>query len=140
MDRIKTQSEEFDALEALMKTYRETIQSVAIVDDAYPQARYEFEGALQTFFEKAEANGRFKPNSRFGMRLPGVALLRKAAEKFRFYQSQHEQKYRDIEAEIAKLDEGDDHFPLRTRLSDTHDKARVNHALATEIEGFLNGQ
>lgn len=66
-----------------------------------------------------------------------AGLLREAASKFRFYQSQHEQKYRDIEAEIAKLDEGDDHMPLRRRLADTHEKARVNAEIATRIERYL---
>jgi len=134
-DAFRKQCDEFDALEALIKTWG---NQPAIVDDDYPSWRHGFEGALQTFFEKAEANGRFKPNSRFGMKLPGVALLREAGKKFRAYQASHEAKYRTIEAEIAALDEGDDHFPARTRLSDTHEKARVNADIATRIEAELN--
>jgi archaellum biogenesis ATPase FlaH len=72
MSTVETQSAEFDALEALAKTYKETIQSVAIVDDFYPEARFNYERALQNFFEKCQANGRFEPGSRFGMKLAGM--------------------------------------------------------------------
>lgn len=71
---IETQGAEFDAVEALAKTYRETIQSVAVVDDGYPEARHYYDGALQTLLEKCQANGRYAPGSRFGMRLASLVV------------------------------------------------------------------
>lgn len=69
-------------------------------------------------------------------------LLREAASKFRFYQSQHEQKYRALEAEIAEMEPdavligaADKH---REKMRDTHEKARANHDIAARIEKFLN--
>lgn len=137
---IETQSAEFDALDNLAKVYRETIQSVAIVDDGYPEARHQFEGALQSFFEAAERNGRFAPTSRFGMRLPSVALLRDCMEKFRFYQGQHEQKGDQLEQELERENRTVEARGINAKLRDTRDKAEVNKAIANRIERFLKNE
>lgn len=78
---IETQSAEFDAVEALAKTYRDTIQSVAIVDDGYPEARFNYERALHTLFEKCQDNGRYEPGSRFGIRLASSGVPQDVLDK-----------------------------------------------------------
>lgn len=65
-DRMKTQSDEFDALANLVITWR---TQPAIVDDGYPEWRHGFENDLDAFFHAALKNGRFEPNARFGLRL-----------------------------------------------------------------------
>lgn len=65
-DKFKTQCDEFDVFGELVKSWR---TQPVIVDDDYPQWRFEFEGVLDRFFLAAMANGRFDPNSRFGLRL-----------------------------------------------------------------------
>lgn len=65
-------------------------------------------------------------------------LLRDAASKFRYYQSQHEAKGRAIELEIAECDEGSEQdVHLHQRLHDTATKAQVNARLAERIEKYL---
>lgn len=53
--RLKPQSDEFNALDALMKAYRNL---PAVVDDGYPACRHAYEGAVRTFLAKCKANGR----------------------------------------------------------------------------------
>ena len=58
MASLDLQNKEFDAVEKLSKIYKDTIQSVAIVDDAYPEARFKYEGAVRDLVEAFKANGR----------------------------------------------------------------------------------
>jgi hypothetical protein len=53
--RMKPQSDEFDALNALVKAYRNL---PAVVDDDYPACRHVYEGAVRTFLAACKANGR----------------------------------------------------------------------------------
>jgi hypothetical protein len=57
LDRIALQNIEFDALEKLIKTYKE-LCNVAVVDDSYPEYRHYYESALKTFIEALIGNGR----------------------------------------------------------------------------------
>lgn len=123
-----TQSAEFDAFAKAAKTWRE---QPGIVDNFYPEWRHGFENDLQAFFEAAQANGRFDPTSRFGMKLPGVALLRECMEKFRFYQGQHEQKAADLRALGSSWE---------LRAQDSSAKAEVNRGIANRIESFLRNE
>lgn len=133
-DRFHNQCAEFDRFGELVKCWNE---QPAIVDDDYPAWRHEFEGRLQSFFEAALANGRFSPRSRFGMKLPSVALLQNAEAKFRAYAQQHMAKIPVLEAGIAALDEGDDVMPLRRKIADTTTKADVNLRTAEAISEYL---
>lgn len=63
---FELQSIEFDALEAIIKDWRE---QPAIVDDWYPEWRHGFENKLHDFFVACMMNGRFDPKSRFGREL-----------------------------------------------------------------------
>lgn len=57
--RIKTQNNEFDALDLLVDEYRR-LKLTAVVDDDYPSVRYDYECALRKFLSAAKANGRRK--------------------------------------------------------------------------------
>lgn len=54
-DRMQLQTEEFDALDELIKRYNAL---PAIVDDDYPRMRHYYEGAAQVFLDACVANGR----------------------------------------------------------------------------------
>lgn len=60
-DMIANQSKEFDALDALIKAYR---NMPPIVDDDYPQMRHYFETRVYEYVEAMIANGRFAPQTR----------------------------------------------------------------------------
>lgn len=60
-DIIEKQGKEFDALDALIKAYR---NMPPIVDDDYPEMRHYFEGRIYEYIEAMIANGRFDPQSR----------------------------------------------------------------------------
>ena len=64
-------------------------------------------------------------------------LLREAASKFRFYQSQHEDKYRSLFKQRDELTSDLEIEGIERRMSDTHEKARVNADIASRIEVFL---
>lgn len=55
IEQMKPQKDEFDALDKLIKTYKNL---PAIVDDDYPETRHYYEGALKTFLEACKKNGR----------------------------------------------------------------------------------
>jgi hypothetical protein len=55
MDKIKLQNKEFDALDKLIKTYKNL---PAVVDDDYPEMRHYYESAIRAFLEACKANGR----------------------------------------------------------------------------------
>ncbi|WP_156435225.1 hypothetical protein [Bradyrhizobium lablabi] len=55
--RLQAQTDEFDTLAALIKTFNAL---PAVVDDDYPRARHFYESALRTFIDALEANGRVK--------------------------------------------------------------------------------
>lgn len=55
--RMKLQSAEFDALDALVKAY-DRLRQTPIVDDDYPEMRHYYEGAVTTFLRACRDNGR----------------------------------------------------------------------------------
>lgn len=55
LEAMKPQTNEFDALDNLIKKYKAL---PAIVDDSYPEARHYYESAVKTFMEACKANGR----------------------------------------------------------------------------------
>lgn len=57
MTGIDRQNREFDALTNLATRWK-ALQCVAVVDDAYPEERHRYEGALKEFLAAVEANGR----------------------------------------------------------------------------------
>ena len=58
MARIDLQNKEFDAVEALAKSYTDGIQQTTVVDDDYPSVRHRYESALRTLLAACKANGR----------------------------------------------------------------------------------
>lgn len=56
-ERMKTQSDEFDAVDELAKQWRR-IQMTPIVDDDYPEVRHDYESATRTLIEAYRNNGR----------------------------------------------------------------------------------
>lgn len=54
-DRMKAQSDEFDALDLLIKAYH---AMPPIVDDDYPEMRHYYEGRMRNFIEALKNNGR----------------------------------------------------------------------------------
>lgn len=54
-DRMQLQTDEFDALNELIKKYRNL---PPVVDDDYPEMRHYYESAVQTFLDACVANGR----------------------------------------------------------------------------------
>lgn len=126
MDRFDLQCKEFDALRDLIQEWG---SQPAIVDDFYPEWRHGFENKMQSFLQACEANGRFRPTSRFGMRLPGVALLREAAEKFRAYEKGHRAKADSFKAAGEFL-----------AHNGANHKAAVNADIAARIEAHLQSR
>ena len=55
VDRMQLQTNEFNALDELIKKYKSL---PAVVDDDYPECRHYYESALMTFLEACKANGR----------------------------------------------------------------------------------
>jgi len=56
-DGIDRQNAEFRALDKLVEAYR-VHNTVAVVDDDYPEVRHRYEGAVKTFIDAIRANGR----------------------------------------------------------------------------------
>jgi hypothetical protein len=56
-DRIALQNAEFDALNKLIEKYQ-TLCTIAVVDDDYPEFRHYYEGALKNFIDALRKNGR----------------------------------------------------------------------------------
>jgi hypothetical protein len=56
MDKIQRQTDEFDAVKALMRAYNNL---PPIVDDDYPEMRHYYESALFQLIRAIRANGRF---------------------------------------------------------------------------------
>ncbi len=54
---LDRQNKEFDALTKLSDCWR-ILQSVAVVDDDYPEYRHYYESALKTFIDALRENGR----------------------------------------------------------------------------------
>jgi hypothetical protein len=57
LERMKPQSDEFDAMSKLADAWR-AITMTPIVDDDYPEVRHRYEGALRDFLRACKANGR----------------------------------------------------------------------------------
>lgn len=57
MAALDRQNAEFDALTELAKQWA-ILQRIAVVDDAYPEYRHKYEGAMLTFIAAIRANGR----------------------------------------------------------------------------------
>lgn len=55
--RMKTQNDEFDAVDRLAKKWK-LLQSTPVVDDDYPEVRHYYEGAVRDFLAACKANGR----------------------------------------------------------------------------------
>lgn len=55
LESIKPQSDEFNALDDLIKSYNNLL---AIVDDDYPKMRHYYESNLKVFLEACKNNGR----------------------------------------------------------------------------------
>lgn len=54
-DRMQLQVDEFNALDELIKRYKNL---PSVVDDDYPEMRHYYEGAAQSFLNACIANGR----------------------------------------------------------------------------------
>ena len=54
---IETQNKEFDAVDALSKQWRR-IQLTPVVDDDYPEVRFDYEQAMHSLIDAIRANGR----------------------------------------------------------------------------------
>lgn len=65
---VTTQNVEFDALDKLVKQ-RDRLYATAVVDDDYPEVRYDYENALWDFIQAMEHNARFTSGNRYGLRL-----------------------------------------------------------------------
>lgn len=57
MSTFSTQSEEFLALDELIKRYK-ALQNTPIVDDDYTEQRFHYERSLMAFLRAAKSNGR----------------------------------------------------------------------------------
>lgn len=56
-DKMQTQRDEFDAVSDFSNAAKQLF-ATAVVDDDYPQARHQYEGALQALIKALTANGR----------------------------------------------------------------------------------
>jgi hypothetical protein len=65
-DEVQLMRLEFDAADKLALRLR-ALQETAVVDDDYPQMRYEYESALAQFISCMKANGRFQKGNRYGV-------------------------------------------------------------------------
>ena len=66
MERMEAQRVEFDAMASLAEQYRR-LTHTPIVDDDYPEVRYQYESALLEFIKSMKQNGRFGPANRYGL-------------------------------------------------------------------------
>lgn len=57
LDALKRQNDEFRALDNLIHNYN-IHNKVAVVDDCYPEVRYNYDNALRAFIDALRANGR----------------------------------------------------------------------------------
>lgn len=65
-DKMKLQSNEFDAVLRLRDQYRR-IELTPVVDDDYPEVRYGYESAIKELIEAMIANGRIQQQTSSGM-------------------------------------------------------------------------
>ena len=63
-DRMNLQRAEFDAATKMMEQLRR-LNHTMIVDDDYPEVRYEYERALADFISAMKTNGRFEGVNRY---------------------------------------------------------------------------
>ena len=66
-DRMALQGAEFTAMAGLAEQWSR-ITLTPIVDDDYPEVRYDYETALDTFIKAMRDNGRFAPGNRYGLK------------------------------------------------------------------------
>lgn len=66
-------------------------------------------------------------------------LLAKAADQFRFYQQQHEEKIPALERELSREKRIVEARIINSKLTETKAKAQLNDQMASEIEAFLSG-
>lgn len=86
-DNIDLQSDEFDALVALIRTFKNL---PAIVDDDYPEMRQYYESRLDSFLKACEANGRIKPKPTVGDKALTFDALRQAnRERLPLFKNKH---------------------------------------------------
>lgn len=60
MDRFQLQTAEFDAAAHLAEQYRR-LTCTPIVDDDYPQVRFQYDQAVRSFLDACAANGHKMP-------------------------------------------------------------------------------
>jgi hypothetical protein len=87
MARLKLQSAEFDTLAKLARTFNSL---PAVVDDDYPEGRFNYENDLEDFIRALQANGRFKAGSRMGRLFPKTICL---CGSTRFYEAFQKANY-----------------------------------------------
>ena len=63
MDRFALQTAEFDAMAHLAEQYRR-LTYTPIVDDDYPQVRFEYDQAVRMFLDACAANGHKMPTQK----------------------------------------------------------------------------
>ena len=63
MDKFKLQTAEFDAAAHLAEQYRR-LTCTPIVDDDYPQVRFEYDQAVRSFLDACAANGHKMPTAK----------------------------------------------------------------------------
>lgn len=56
MDKVALQNAEFDAVDKLAKQWRR-LQLTPVVDDDYPEIRFEYEQAMRSLIDALKANG-----------------------------------------------------------------------------------
>lgn len=72
IERMKPQSDEFDAVQKLCQSYNSLPQ---VVDDDYPEQRYYYENAVEDLVRAFQANGRLRAGTRMGKFFPKVVCL-----------------------------------------------------------------
>lgn len=77
----ETQRKEFDAADELVKQLRR-LNMTAIVDDDYPDVRYDYESALAGLVAAMGDNGRFEPGNRYKLARATPAPVDHAANAF----------------------------------------------------------
>lgn len=66
MDSLEKMRAEFDAADELAEQLRR-LNLTAVVDDDYPEVRYDYERALTGLLKKMQDNGRFFPGNPYGL-------------------------------------------------------------------------
>jgi len=64
MSTFETQRKEFDAADEFAKQLKRH-NATAVVDDDYPEVRFQYESALAGLMDAMKNNGRFNKNNRY---------------------------------------------------------------------------